>query len=774
MPKPPAGRLLETVWSAPIGRGLIDCHYDEKSETVSVGDLSGLVVIVDAATGAEVDRMRVDMPVWGIAHRFGSNGLLVAAALADKRGSRGAVVFRDGDNPTRRLDCGAECWDVCLVGEYLYWTCWDGTCGRIQVTVADAEAEYLDIGGPAFGLVTNAGSVYTVVSGQGILRLTDGRNFVAHREATLPEARYNLAIQPSAGFACGSVGAAPLCSEATFAALEPIRGDIAAVGYSDDLLLAGTLEHDLPVQQGHIALYAPDAIVHMLGAVKLPGAIWNLAVAENRGVVYAACEDGSLYCIAVEADAISRAEAQAVRHALGSIEENVSFLTSITSRSLIAFAAALVEESWDGLGGQDLEILGRLLESWSEALPDDRLRYLTGRYFVHLARFDDAVVTLQGIDPEQDYYTKSLMPLSLAFEGARSISSAVRILQVNLDRFSEAEVCPYLFRIGELNERRGDNEKALQAYEAVSYLQHAYPGVRDALARLAPRPTVGVGNHEVVTEGSSLVTKASDFESGSGREKSVGRRRDKYDLISYIRYEASPPSDDAKKTLETGHMHAVVKQVEARTSIRSALDIGCATGRWPTWIARHGYEAHGYDISQDAINICENQAASNPDLDMTFHLHDLADGPLLEDHFSLVTCMMGTFNHIPRTRVDEFLRGVARTITPDGLFAFTTWNASSPFCDFLQLDGQAAKDTLRKNAMDIQELSLVLERNGLRVLRDIPMCFLPNHCYDVWEDSLVDVGLIRRIDEFLAQVLSDGRPQMHFLVAERSDREEIQ
>jgi SAM-dependent methyltransferase len=252
----------------------------------------------------------------------------------------------------------------------------------------------------------------------------------------------------------------------------------------------------------------------------------------------------------------------------------------------------------------------------------------------------------------------------------------------------------------------------------------------------------------------------------SGAEFLGKKRKDQYKLVDYMCYEASPSADEAKKILETSHMLNVVLELESRTSTRTALDIGCATGRWPTWLALRGYQAHGYDISEIAIDICNKQAEKNKELDMSFTLHDISDGSLINDHFALVTCMMGTFNHVPQSRLSAFLEGITHTLINDGLFAFTSWNVSSPFCDFLQLDSQTAKDTLRRNVVDIVSLKAILQANGLRVIKEIPMCLLPNKCYDVWENSLEDAS-IQHIDAFLRETLADGRPQMHFIVSEK-------
>jgi SAM-dependent methyltransferase len=749
---------FEIVWSKRFGRGLIDCHYDSATSTISVCDLSGLTVISDLS-GKELERTVFDMPAWGVAHRFAEHGFIIACALANKTKNQGAIVLRRDSVDLFRIDYETECWDVHFADEFLYWTMWDGRCGRLRLSDIEAGADYIDLGASAYGLSAYDNKIFAIAQGMGILQIDDGLSFTPKLILSDSNICYNSIYSESfSRHYAGSSGNSPVVQGIEFAAQPPLDDNICGIAALGDFLFVGSLT-------GELTILAPSVTSHALGTLKFQDGIWNLSIVHDINVLYVACGDGSLYCIAIKEQFPLLMEIQAVEAAFENIEESYKTLFDLTNVFTITLASTFLEERWDALSNDELKIAGLLLQQWILYLSDGRINYLLGLYFNHLSRFDDAIVALQKVKPDQEHFVKSLMPLSKAFEGISALSSAIIILQINLEKIPNQQVGPFLYRIGKLFERHGERERAFRAYEMLSLLQHSYPGVQDALRRLTCVNEVTYSKRDSLSEPISVEEMSISVMNDAGP---LGKRRvDQYDLRSYIRYETSSPSDEAKKHLETNHMLNVVLQVENRTKVRTALDIGCATGRWPTWIAQRGYQAHGYDISQVAIDICTAKVSNNEKLDMSFTRHDISDGPLINDYFALVTCMMGTFNHVPKNRLPEFLNGIVRTMRTDGLFAFTSWNAGSPFCDFLQLDGQTAKDTLRTNVMDISSLKSVLQNNGLRVLHEIPMCFLPNKCYDVWENSFKDVEVIQRIDAFLRGTLTDGKPQMYFIVAER-------
>jgi SAM-dependent methyltransferase len=309
----------------------------------------------------------------------------------------------------------------------------------------------------------------------------------------------------------------------------------------------------------------------------------------------------------------------------------------------------------------------------------------------------------------------------------------------------------------------------VSAYDGASFRDLSHPRVSEVLFRS------GNGQPELATPAPARGSETPSLPPMEAilSEITLGKRRlGDYDALAYSRYETAGPADTAKKVLEAALMEEVLeKDLQKRSISRRALDIGCATGRWPVWLAQRGFEAHGYDISRTAMEACETRAQRYPQLDLRFSRHNIIDEALEYNYFGLVTCMMGTFNHVAPEEREPFLLHVAETLEAGGLFVFSFWNVVSPYCEFLELDGQRARDSLRQNAISKEELELLLETSGLRLCRTQPFCLLPNQCYNVWEEDLSDIDLITKVDYFLRSVLRDGHPQMYFCVVEQPRRE---
>jgi 2-polyprenyl-3-methyl-5-hydroxy-6-metoxy-1,4-benzoquinol methylase len=293
--------------------------------------------------------------------------------------------------------------------------------------------------------------------------------------------------------------------------------------------------------------------------------------------------------------------------------------------------------------------------------------------------------------------------------------------------------------VSDLNERIAPSSSTMD--------DHSYPNVSPA----SRRPPAGSESDTAVSH--VEVAEAND--------------RPGYNWLDYQRYEAGCPAVEAKKVLEMDCMTSVIKQLARRKLPKVCLDIGCATGRWPLWAARQGYECHGYDISNDAIAICIEQAAANPTLQLRFELHDIADGVLEHDYFSLVTCMMGTINHVTIGKRGDFLHGIASTMRAGGTFAFTSWNFQSPFCDFLALESQQARAAMRRNMSRIEDLLEEARTHGFDIVSVIPLCFLPNQCFEAWQNSLANVQVIAEVDTFLRHRLPAEGAQMYFVQCQK-------
>jgi SAM-dependent methyltransferase len=109
-----------------------------------------------------------------------------------------------------------------------------------------------------------------------------------------------------------------------------------------------------------------------------------------------------------------------------------------------------------------------------------------------------------------------------------------------------------------------------------------------------------------------------------------------------------------------------------------ALDLGCGTGKNTVYLARHGWEAVGVDISLVAI-LQARWRAFTADARCQFHRADVTDLHFLKDPFDQALDI-GCLHSLPLDGREPYASEVVRLTRPGGwymLYAFTPRPADS-------------------------------------------------------------------------------------------------
>jgi 2-polyprenyl-3-methyl-5-hydroxy-6-metoxy-1,4-benzoquinol methylase len=246
----------------------------------------------------------------------------------------------------------------------------------------------------------------------------------------------------------------------------------------------------------------------------------------------------------------------------------------------------------------------------------------------------------------------------------------------------------------------------------------------------------------------------------------------RYKISSYIKYEFGCFADEVKKALEKSLVYSYIKQWDRFSSSDKllSLDIGCATGRYPSWLASLGFFAYGYDIEDAAIKICRERTSSLANV--RFEKRNILIDEVEREKFDLVTCMMGTFNHIPLDKRQMFLKKIYDTLTPRGLLLFSSWNPECPYLDYLQFYSRKEREHLNQNLTRSDEIAALLEVCNLRLGAIEHFCFLPNECYHSWEGEL-NMENFMEIDRDLKGKLSSTSSQMYLVLAKKENNRGI-
>jgi SAM-dependent methyltransferase len=183
-----------------------------------------------------------------------------------------------------------------------------------------------------------------------------------------------------------------------------------------------------------------------------------------------------------------------------------------------------------------------------------------------------------------------------------------------------------------------------------------------------------------------------------------------YDTDLYQRYDTGGLIDDALKTRE---LAVVLRVLETRNGVATSLDIGAATGRYPSLLAARGIRAHGVDCEPAAVAFARQKVG--PSGNPQFEVADARALPFPEGHFDLITCMMGTAAHFPMNELERVVCEVNRCLAPGGTFIVSSWNADCVTSQYLSIYSEEQKWELRRNSVSPAQACALVRRCGLAV-----------------------------------------------------------
>jgi hypothetical protein len=80
---------------------------------------------------------------------------------------------------------------------------------------------------------------------------------------------------------------------------------------------------------------------------------------------------------------------------------------------------------------------------------------------------------------------------------------------------------------------------------------------------------------------------------------------------------------------------------------------------------------------------------------------------------------------------------------------------------------------MRRNMSKMEDLLEEVRVHGFDIVSVIPLCFLPNQCFEVWESSFSNLQVIAEVDAFLRERVAPERAQMYFVQCEKRQEQQI-
>ncbi|MEV6704441.1 class I SAM-dependent methyltransferase [Micromonospora wenchangensis] len=239
----------------------------------------------------------------------------------------------------------------------------------------------------------------------------------------------------------------------------------------------------------------------------------------------------------------------------------------------------------------------------------------------------------------------------------------------------------------------------------------------DALARHAAcRAAVADASPPIrtVSGPAALVRELDD----RGLLDTGGTRLDAYDATFYLQFENTGAADTAKKQLEMVELFRALGPVDG---YRTSLDIGSGTMRYPQVLDRYGVRSFGVDLSDAGVRVCVDGRWQR-----RFAVADGTFLPFRDGAFDLVSCMMGTVNHLSAAQRQRFFSEVGRTLRPGGRLVVSAWNPDCRFQTFLSFYSPQEAADLRGRLVPPDVLTSECARSGFHDVATRSFCTFPD------------------------------------------------
>jgi len=731
--------MLTQLWREHFGQGVIDTNVDPASQSLAIGDLSGRVVVVDYF-GNILFEQRTEMPVWGVAHCGLDNGLIATVtAEADKPSNKGTITLFHDDRLAHKINLDSPAWDVTFVedGALVAVTDWAGTLRLIDPTNGSVVKETI-ASVPLFGLSGESLDSLQICGDRvGVLQYDYKANSLKE-VIPVKSACYNVAVSRSEDLiAVGSHG--PTISIFNRQGVEECTTNahgIIAVKFFHGLLLFGGESGELVVRSRHDF----DRDLSRFG---LHSAIWNISIDPESATVFVALGDGSVAAFHIEASG------RCIRVSEGFLQQRMSDTTTDLLEVLEAgvhpafLTSAILEDIDAGRIGVDraLEIYGALTKNSPEETASE-LSLTLGVLALCAGKTEVAVSHLSGVDRLSPHYSLAVTLLARAHTATGRSDEATRILAKHLEQL-------------DVDFQKRALSVICSPTDSQSELSHLDKFVTEINRTQSNKP---VALTKMVNDDISVFLRGSAATSAS--ESNVD-----YGIINYIKYEFASRGDHAKKILEMAVVDEVMGQWKRDTrGTPVSLDIGCATCRWPKYFSARGFLARDYDVDPEAVRICKSIAGTNDRIEI--EQRNILECAPEDERYTLVTSMMGTFNHIPIERQHAFLDWIHASLKIGGILLFSSWSAGCQYTSYLQFYRSEERRAIRENSRSLDSLESLMKNVGLFPRAIIPFIFLPDECYEAWMEHVSEEAIVA-VDVECRKRLPASQAQMVLCIAEK-------
>ncbi|MEV0318574.1 methyltransferase domain-containing protein [Streptomyces sp. NPDC050658] len=481
----------------------------------------------------------------------------------------------------------------------------------------------------------------------------------------------------------------------------------------------------LPAQgDGHITAEGARLTLTLDGIVldetELDGPVTAIAAAPDGSVVVAGTEQGTVYGLRPllteaeilafldkERDLLGTADSGTARHAadlylgMGSAPFAVRRLRQLADRAVLP--PDTVTEAVARIALQDARTLRHDAGAALEA----------GRALADTGEHRAAITLLQSAAADARLSATALYLTGECFHRVGADAAAAIAYEQAARSGPGDDGRRLLYDSARALQEQGRHAEAAGRFETLLAWDATYEDAwqRHEICRSGVRPAAGAAPSSPAT---ALVRDLD----ARGLLETSDSRITAYDALFYVQFDHTGVHDSAKKRLELVQLLTAVGDPSA---VATSLDVGSGTLRYPQVLHRYGVRSYGIDLSDAGIHACVDERWAR-----RFAVADGTAMPFRDGSFDLVTCMMGTVNHLSAAQRERFLAEAYRTLRPGGLLVASAWDPECRFQSFLSFYSPGEMADLRARLTDREELRAEFTAAGFGDARATPFCTFPD------------------------------------------------
>lgn len=745
-----------------------------------------------------------------------SDGSVVAVGTANKKPADGTVYVFDSRGEllfTRTL--GAPVWSVSLSkdGGILGATCWNGIAYKFvrndsgYALVAEFKSDIVS-GLYGIKLARDGKSAVVCAYDAALIMLNEQwqetarqpSHFGLYNVALAEDACLAVAGQRDGSFLLFKQGTGESQTIKVSGCDRPICG-IAASRHAD-LFVCGSFD-------GWV--YLTEANGRPLGRIETDGEVWSVACSDDAALICIGSGDHTLrlvsnWCSVAPIREVMSFESSVIRGGSETETHLTQLVRLYAQYGLCEYGYRRLQEFEDSFSA------ATLFRKASHDLLRETLLVSPTCYWAHYelgliaqehTHYQEAVQHFQIAAQHPEYTSKAMTRCADCFASLKFSTATASCYRRAREQNIDTDAKRVLYNLGRSYEDTKQWREAMSHYELLASWDAGYRNTWERLEHLLsihgsthPEATPRRSDYTGITISllgpdaprevdkrliGVLQARTSEVLINSGEREGISRiiamlRNNKaycrgitgaglsYTQQLFLKYDYALPEDETKKFLETVNLLYLI----GASTPQVTLDIGSATGRYPTLMTWLGAKARGIDIERRAITYAKQLKPSG-----RWPKYSVADArslPFKKPSFDLVTCMMGTFAHIPIADQQNVIKQMCSALRPKGHLAISTWDMECGHLAYLSIYNENQKNTIRRNSPSSQIMREMLVKGGFEHIEIRPFCMLPQIIvYDLGLENLRsgDIRLAAQADLAVRSLYPNKHGEMFLAFAQK-------